>query len=268
MAVVDPLITHRPATLASVDVRRHANLAFLSDVHLQATDVATFHAWSTYLQHVQADAMFILGDLFEAWVGDDVLGDPKGEFERNCLACIHTLSQRMPVYWMAGNRDFLLGNTACTTAGMQALQDPCVLNTSEGHWLLSHGDALCLADQDYLKFRRMVRTTEWQTGFLSKPLHQRLQEVQNMRALSEAHKARQTVWADVDLPTAVDWLTQHQASVLVHGHTHHAADHDLSPGFKRYVLSDWDATAGPPRLQTFSWQAGRGFLRQSLSTRA
>ena len=265
MADVDPLITRQPQLTASVDARQHKRLAFLSDVHLQAADLPSFHAWTDHLLRVQADAMFILGDLFEAWVGDDLLSDPKGDFERDCLARIHALSQRMPVYFMVGNRDFLLGSIACNTASMQALQDPCVLHTSGGTWLLSHGDALCLADPDYLNFRRMVRTNEWQSGFLAKPLHQRLQEVQQMRALSEAHKARQTVWADVDTNAAVDWLTQHKATVLVHGHTHHPADHTLSPTLMRYVLSDWEATASPPRLQAFSWQAERGFDRHDLS---
>jgi UDP-2,3-diacylglucosamine hydrolase len=268
MADVDPLITRLPLLTASVDARQLKRLTFLSDVHLQATEQSTFRAWADHLLQVQADAMFILGDLFEVWIGDDLLLDPQAEFERDCLQRINALSQRMPVYWMAGNRDFLLGDAACTAAGMQALNDPCVLHTADGNCVLSHGDALCLADTEYLDFRRMVRSPEWQQHFLAKPLHERLLAAQHMRAQSEARKATQSVWTDVDTNAAVNWLTQHQAFVLVHGHTHHPANHTLAPGLQRCVLSDWEADAQPPRLQAFSWEAGRGFERTALNCSA
>ena len=265
MAVVD----HRfPPLPASLDVRRLAKLAFLSDVHLDAADSSTFQAWADYLLHLQADALFILGDLFEVWVGDDILSDPQAGFERDCLSRIHAVSQRMPVYWMAGNRDFLLGSAACEAGGMQALNDPCVLHTSESTCLLSHGDALCLEDTDYQLFRAKVRSSEWQQSFLAKPLQERIQEARAIRAQSEARKATQTVWVDVDATAAVGWLTDHKASLLLHGHTHRAAVHQLGNGLERQVLSDWHADADPPRLQGFSWQAGRGFERTDLSAPA
>ena len=265
MAVVD----HRfPPLPASLDVRQLSNLAFLSDVHLDAADSSTFQAWAAYLLHLQADALFILGDLFEVWVGDDILSDPQAAFERDCLSRIHAVSQRMPVYWMAGNRDFLLGSAACEAGGMQALNDPCVLHTSESTCLLSHGDALCLEDTDYQLFRAKVRSSEWQNAFLAKPLQERIQEARAIRAQSEARKNTNHVWVDVDATVATDWLTDHKASLLLHGHTHRAAVHQLGNGLERQVLSDWHADADPPRLQGFSWQAGRGFERTDLSARA
>ena len=188
-------------------------------------------------------------------------------FERDCLSRVHAVSQRMPVYWIAGNRDFLLGSAACEAGGMQALNDPCVLHTSESTCLLSHGDALCLEDTDYQFFRTKVRSSEWQNAFLAKPLQDRIQEARAIRAQSEARKATQPVWVDVDATAAVGWLTDHKASLLLHGHTHRPADHTLSPGLMRYVLSDWDAAASPPRLQAFTWQAGVGFKRTSLTDR-
>jgi UDP-2,3-diacylglucosamine hydrolase len=127
---------------------------------------------------------------------------------------------------------------------------------------------LCLEDTDYQFFRTKVRSSEWQNAFLAKPLQDRIQEARAIRAQSEARKAMQTVWADVDDQAAVDALTQHQATVLVHGHTHRPADHSLSPGLMRYVLSDWDAATSPPRLQAFTWQAGVGFSRTLLTDRA
>jgi len=265
MAVVD----HRfPPLPASLDIRRLAKLAFLSDVHLDAADSSTFQAWADHLLQLQADALFILGDLFEVWVGDDILSDPQAAFERDCLSHIQAVSQRMPVYWMAGNRDFLLGSAACEAGGMQALNDPCVLQTSESTCLLSHGDAMCLEDTDYLLFRAKVRSSEWQNAFLAKPLQDRIQEARAIRAQSEARKTANNVWVDVDDQAAVDALTRHQASVLVHGHTHRPANHSLSPGLMRYVLSDWDAAASPPRLQALTWQAGVGFSRTLLTDRA
>ncbi len=265
MAVVD----HRfPPLPASLDVRQLSNLAFLSDVHLDAADTSTFRAWAAYLLHLQADALFILGDLFEVWVGDDILNDPQAAFERDCLSRIHAVSQRMPVYWMAGNRDFLLGSAACEVSGMQALNDPCVLHTSESTCLLSHGDALCLEDTDYQLFRAKVRSSEWQNAFLAKPLQERIQEARAIRAHSEARKTTNPIWVDVDAAAAVGWLTDHKASLLLHGHTHRAAVHQLGNGLERQVLSDWHADADPPRLQGFSWQAGRGFERTDLSARA
>jgi len=267
MAASDSLTSSQPALIRSLDLRQCSKLAFLSDVHLQAAEPENYQAWAAYLARLQADALFVLGDLFEVWIGDDVLNDSQSAFERECLKRLHAVSQRVPVYWMAGNRDFLLGSTACETAGMQALQDPCVLQTADGVWLLSHGDALCLSDSDYQLFRQTVRSAEWQAGFLAKPLHERMQEARHMRAHSESRKAMQTVWADVDNQAAVDELTRHEATLLVHGHTHRPADHLLGPGLMRYVLSDWDAAASPPRLQAFTWQAGVGFKRPSLADR-
>ena len=265
MAVVD----HRfPPLPASLDVRQLAKLAFLSDVHLDTADTSTFRAWADYLLHLQADALFILGDLFEVWVGDDILSDPQAAFERDCLNRIHAVSQRMPVYWMAGNRDFLLGSAACEAGGMQALNDPCALHTSESTCLLSHGDAMCLEDTDYQLFRAKVRSSEWQQSFLAKPLQERIQEARAIRAHSEARKTTNHIWVDVDATAAVGWLTGHKASLLLHGHTHRAAVHQLGNGLERQVLSDWHADADPPRLQGFSWQAGRGFERTDLSAPA
>ena len=265
MAVDESLITALASSPAVLDARSFKSMAFLSDVHLQASEWHTFTAWAAYVSTVQADALFVLGDLFETWVGDDVLQDPNAEFERGCLRQLHAVSQRMPVFWVAGNRDFLLGSAACAAAGMQALNDPCVLQTTDGNWLLSHGDALCLSDTEYLDFRRMVRAPEWQLNFLSRPLHDRLQMVQQMRAQSQARKATQTVWADVDSQAAIDWLNHHQAKLLIHGHTHQAALHHLNDQLLRYVLSDWEANSQPPRLQAFEWHATGGFKRKSLT---
>ena len=121
---------------------------FISDLHLQASDTATFDAWSRYMHGTQADAVFILGDLFEVWVGDDTASDPSS-FEARCTRIIAEASTRRPVYIMRGNRDFLMGQQWTAACGAQLLADPCVLVFAGERWLLTHGDALCLDDLAY-----------------------------------------------------------------------------------------------------------------------
>ena len=254
----------QPILASEIDGRSWSHIEFLSDVHLQRSEDASFRAWRQYMQSVQADALFILGDLFEVWVGDDLLNHPQGAFECDCLQIIQATSQRLPVFGLVGNRDFLMGAQAWADSGMQALSDPCVLLTSQHKVLLSHGDELCASDVDYQVFRRQVRSENWQQTFFKQSLPDRLSMARGLRQQSQARKAQQTMWVDVDTNLAQAWLTQHACSVLVHGHTHQAARHDLPQG-ERWVLSDWEATANPPRLQILQWHANTGFRAVELA---
>ncbi len=224
----------------------------ISDLHLQAGEPATFEAWQGYLQTTPADALFILGDLFEVWVGDDSAmeaGEP-ASFEAQCAELLRRTAQRLPVFFMHGNRDFLVGPAFAAQCNITLLDDPTVLVLHGQRWLLSHGDILCLEDTEYLKFRAQVRTPEWQAAFLARPLEERRAIARSMRVQSEDRKRNPLmVWADVDAQAARDWLRQANAHALVHGHTHRPADHDLGDGLRRMVLSDWDAAAHPPRAQ-------------------
>jgi UDP-2,3-diacylglucosamine hydrolase len=166
---------------------------------------------------------------------------------------------------MVGNRDFLWGVKAAQQSGMQTLQDPCVVQTKQGRWLLSHGDALCIADTAYQAFRQQVRASQWQSDFLSKPLAQRLQIARELRTQSQALKQTQTVWIDVDNAAALASLQQYGASTLIHGHTHQPALHTLSATHQRLVLSDWDASATPARAEWLTWEMGQGFSRQEVA---
>ena len=255
----------RPLPLAEVDGREWSQVEFISDVHLQRSENDTFLAWSHYMQSVHADALFILGDLFEVWVGDDLLDNPEGAFELNCLNMIRNTAQRLPVFCLVGNRDFLMGEKAWVTAGVQPLHDPCVLQTKHQRFLLSHGDELCSGDVDYQLFRRQVRSTHWQHDFLNKPLPERMQIARGLRQQSEVRKATQHQLVDIDSGIGQAWLKQHQCSTLVHGHTHQAAQHRLGPG-DRWVLSDWDATSQPPRLQSLQWRTDTGFSPLPIKT--
>ncbi|MDP4078820.1 UDP-2,3-diacylglucosamine diphosphatase [Acidovorax sp. A1169] len=222
---------------------------FISDLHLQASEPATVAAFRHYLQTTPADALFILGDLFEVWVGDDAMGEP-GSFEAEGCAALSAASQRLPLYFMHGNRDFLAGSAFLQRCGMAGLADPTVLVFGEQRIVLSHGDLLCLADVDYQRFRVQARSSAWQQAFLTQPLATRRAQARGIRQESEAKKQSGALYADVDSPATIAWLQAARAATLVHGHTHRPATHTLAPGLTRVVLSDWDAAALPPRLET------------------
>ena len=232
---------HAPAHWRVVD--------FISDLHLQATEPRTVQAWEHYMAQTRADAVFILGDLFEVWVGDDSLAaeDDDARFERHCVEVLRSAATQRAVHFMHGNRDFLLGQAYADAAGLALLNDPTVLVFGEQRWLLTHGDALCLDDREYLQFRAQVRTTGWQQAFLAKPLTERRAIARGLRQQSEHRKQSGVAYADVDAPLARRWLLAAAASQLIHGHTHRPADHALGEGRCRRVLSDWDADATPPR---------------------
>jgi UDP-2,3-diacylglucosamine hydrolase len=269
-----PAEWHAPAHWRAVD--------FISDLHLQSSDAATFDAWLRFLQRPisqRADALFILGDLFEVWVGDDALqdsdaapqqaADSEHPFWQACAAALKACSQHTPVFFMPGNRDFLLGQQGLSACAMQGLSDPTVLVFQSQRWLLSHGDALCLDDTDYMHFRAMVRQPAWQRDFLARPLCERESIARELRQQSQARKVRTTgdttLWADVDAPTARDWLQRSGCSHLIHGHTHRPACHDLGDGLQRVVLSDWDLNATPPRAEVLRLDP-QGLHRLRLAT--
>lgn len=221
----------------------------LSDLHLQAAEPGTFEAWRSHMLGTSADAVLLLGDVFEVWVGDDAVAqDP---FLQACAQVLQQASQRMTVGFMPGNRDFLVGPGFLQSCGVQALDDPTVLVWGEQRILLSHGDALCLGDEAYQRFRAVARTADWQAEFLAKPLPERLALAQAMRAQSEAHNQRMQSFADADAGMTRDWLQQAHCRHLIHGHTHRPADHEVAglPGARRQVLSDWHVVPGQARAQ-------------------
>lgn len=228
---------------------------FISDLHLHASEPETFLAWQHYMEHTGAQAVFILGDLFEVWVGDDAVGpvadspSDGDSFEDRCAQTLKRCAAQRDVFFMRGNRDFLAGEAFTRACGVQLLEDPTILDFAGQRWLLSHGDALCLADTDYLQFRALVRSAAWQREFLGQPLEQRKAVARELRERSEARKRSSPVWVDVDTREAAAWLTTGGATCLIHGHTHRRADHALGGNLRRIVLSDWDLRADPPRAQ-------------------
>jgi len=242
---------HAPPHWQRIDV--------ISDLHLQADEPLTFEAWRQYMGQTSADAVFILGDLFEVWVGDDVLTQASS-FEAQCSRVLHQTAQRLPVYIMHGNRDFLMGDALMQACGATLLPDPTLLKLGSTRWLLSHGDALCLDDTDYQAFRTQVRSTEWQRAFLGQTLAARQDMARSLRTQSEAKKHAGTEYADVDTPAALQWLAAGNARHLLHGHTHKPGFHRLDSTHDRTVLSDWDVGAAPPRAEVLrlSWNSRTG----------
>lgn len=230
-----------PAFFEFVAPQGWRSIDFISDLHLCEAMPRTFDAWAAHLRNTPADAVFMLGDLFELWVGDDMRSRP---FEQRCLDVLAEASSHRQTAFMAGNRDFLLGADMLRDSGMMALPDPTLLSAWGQRVLLSHGDALCLDDKPYQAFRAEVRSPLWQRQFLAKPLAERLALAARIRRASQDnHQRRQfdgDVSADVDFAEAVAWLHAMGANELVHGHTHRPGSETLAPGYKRHVLSDWD----------------------------
>lgn len=228
---------------------------FISDLHLAAATPRGFEVWSQYMRGTRADAVFILGDLFEVWVGDDARHEG---FEAKCAKVLHDAAAVRTVAFMVGNRDFLVGADMLSACNVAALSDPTVVTAFGERLLLTHGDALCLADTDYQGFRTMVRSPAWQASVLARPLAQRRALAREVRHESECrHGMLQPEWLDLDLAASVEWMRAADARVLVHGHTHRPADQLLQPGFTRHVLSDWDLDhAAPPRADVLRWSCG------------
>ena len=214
----------------------------ISDLHLREGMPRTFDAFAAHLLGTSADAVFILGDLFEAWVGDDM--GSRG-FERRCIEVMAQAASHRQLGFMIGNRDFLAGAALLRQSGAMGLPDPTLLDAWGQPVLLSHGDALCLADEPYQAFRRQVRSPLWQAAFLARPLAERLQIAADIRHASQTRRQFDgAADADVDTAEAVHWLHAMGARELVHGHTHRPGSNALAPGYKRHVLSDWDLDHG------------------------
>lgn len=241
-----------PVLLAPAHWQR---VEFISDLHLSADDPVTFDTWQAYMQACTCDALFILGDLFEAWVGDDVLTTAEGfAFEKQCAQVLKAASLRCPVYLLHGNRDFLLGDTFFRLTGVQPLPDPCRLEWLGESVLLSHGDALCVNDTAYMQLRALIRSPQWQTATLAKPLTERMTMVAHIKMDKAQRNSPPQDWMDVDPTAANECLQHHRVQTLVHGHTHMPGDYALPQGCRRIVLSDWEGRGLLPRAQVLCWE--------------
>lgn len=211
---------------------------FISDLHLAPTSPNTVAAWARYLGATAADAVVILGDLFELWVGDDARTLP---FESGLVATLRAAAAKRPLFFMVGNRDFLVGNELLAEVGMMALPDPACLHAFGQRLVLAHGDALCLSDLPYQALRRQMRDLQWQRATLARPLRERLALGAEIRRRSEQRRQFDGAPdADVDPAAAIALLDACGSQVLIHGHTHRPGTLPLDATHTRHVLSDWD----------------------------
>ena len=218
------------------------SLALVSDLHLGPQAPRTTAAFVHWLHDLagRADALLILGDLFEAWIGDDLLEqEPRDEHHAVCQALAALAAGGCSIGVQRGNRDFLLGPGFARHGGVQLLDDPCMLELGGQRILLSHGDALCIDDHAYLRWRQTCRDPRWQAGFLALSLEQRRQQALAAREQSRQSQAAMELLADADPGEAREWLLRDQAAWMIHGHTHRPREHWQGAQL-RQVLSDWD----------------------------
>jgi UDP-2,3-diacylglucosamine hydrolase len=221
---------------------------FISDLHLCPSRPAITRLFQDFLSGPAraAEALYILGDLFEYWAGDDDLGDP---FNAAVCAALRSLSDAgVPITFMAGNRDFLAGEGFARAAGLRLLPEPALIDLAGTATLLLHGDTLCTDDTAYLAFRAEVRSPEWRQAFLALPLAQRKAQIEALRRESEAQKRSKPMEImDVTPDAVLQGLTFHRCTRLIHGHTHRPAHHVLEAAGRpceRWVLPDWYEKGG------------------------
>ena len=223
-------------------------ILFISDLHLSPRSPG---ATCLFLQFLagrarQASELFILGDLFEAWIGDDDIGDP---YNAEIIAALRTATKSgLKISLLHGNRDFLLGADFAAASGVTLISDPYILSTPAWQFVLSHGDALCLDDAAYMAFRAQVRDPQWQAVLLAKPLTERRTIAAHMREVSESsQRGKENPYTDLQAAATDDFLRQNGYATFIHGHTHQPATHDhIVDGIhvERWVLADWHEDRG------------------------
>jgi UDP-2,3-diacylglucosamine hydrolase len=230
---------------------------FASDLHLEPGRPEITRQFMDFLEGpvAGAAALYLLGDLFEAWLGDDV-PDPLGAAVANALSAVS--SRGTAVYVMQGNRDFLLGDGFCARAGATLLPDPVIVSHAGGRALVTHGDALCTADGAYQRLRSLVRDAGIQRAFLSLPAHARRTLATEARAGSRAHLAEADQYITDVEPAAVEAVLRDAGvDVLLHGHTHRPGIHALTVNGRRctrIVLGDWHAAGSYLRWDTSGYE--------------
>jgi UDP-2,3-diacylglucosamine hydrolase len=233
---------------------------FISDLHLCDSRPHITQAFKSFLEKTaaKAQALYILGDLFEYWAGDDSIDTGA---HRASIHALHKLvSSGIPVFLMHGNRDFLLGEGFENATGIKILPDPSLITLYGKPVLLSHGDALCTDDVAYQKFRSEVRSPAWKTAFLSKPLSDRVAYIEQLRAQSEQAKSSKSMQIMDVNQTAVDNLLREFSCppLFIHGHTHRPNTHLHKLDGKtceRWVLGDWYEQGSYLKLDEYGCQS-------------
>ena len=211
----------------------------ISDLHLQENRPELTKAFKKFLvsHAADVDSLYILGDLFEAWIGDDYENDFIAEVKFE-LKKYSSLGKK--IYLMHGNRDFLLGDKFCAEIGGLLLDDPTTIKINDFKVILMHGDSLCIDDLDYQSFRTVVRDQTWKNNFLEKEISERIELAQSLREVSKVeNKDKAYEIMDVNLMAVNEIFQKFKNDILIHGHTHRPKIHQEKYG-TRYVLGDWE----------------------------
>jgi len=235
---------------------------FISDCHLDTSKPEITTNLLDFIKNRASTARFlyILGDLFEVWLGDD---DPAPDFGE-VIASLSQLSETTEIYFVAGNRDFLLGDGFARRAGFKVMREPVNLDLGGKRVVLLHGDVLCTDDHDYQAFRLQVRDPAWQLEFLQKPISERHKIVAGLRVDSIAALLEKTVEImDVNQVAVESCFDTNDAQILIHGHTHRPGVHRYDQSRTRYVLGDWN-----PQPSYLSWSSSSGFELHDSRLRA
>ncbi|MBV8666650.1 MAG: UDP-2,3-diacylglucosamine diphosphatase [Burkholderiaceae bacterium] len=226
--------TAQPATVA----------LFISDLHLQAAMPRTAAAFFNFLrrQAMHARQLYLLGDIFEYWAGDDDCDDA---FNRSVIDALRAVADSgVELFWVAGNRDFLVSSAFAAAAGLRLLDDPHVIDIAGRRIVLTHGDALCTDDTAYMAFRAQVRDPAWQSAFLARPLAERKAIIAGLRQGSrDAQREKAEYIMDVNADAVEALYRATDTILMIHGHTHRPAHHVVARAgvdYERYVLPDWD----------------------------
>nr|CAA6823464.1 MAG: UDP-2,3-diacylglucosamine diphosphatase (EC [uncultured Thiotrichaceae bacterium] len=219
---------------------------FISDLHLEPSRPASIQQLFTFLQQISgnADALYILGDFFEFWVGDDFLDTPQGQAVIPLIQALRAVSDSgVPVYFIHGNRDFLLGERFATETGCTMLPEQQVIDLYGTQTLIMHGDTLCTDDVDYQKARAVFRNPKWIAQVLTWTIPQRIQRAEEMREVSkESVQYKSDEIMDVNQQSVEQAIQDAKVTRLIHGHTHRPAVHDFTldgADVQRIVLGDW-----------------------------
>lgn len=225
------------------NLNKQDSTLFISDLHLCASRPGITAAFIEFLQNTasKVKALYILGDLFEYWAGDDDIDDT---FHQQIISSFKNLSATgVKVFLMHGNRDFLIAEGFCQMAGITLLDDPTMIDLHGKKALLSHGDDLCVDDVAYQQFRIQVRDKKWQHEFLNQPLQIRKKQIEAIRARSEQEKTQKSLEImDVNNEAVIALLRKYQPDMLIHGHTHRPNQHSIDLNERlitRWVLGDW-----------------------------
>jgi UDP-2,3-diacylglucosamine hydrolase len=240
----------------------NTEILFISDLHLAWDKPQITQRFLDFLDNraKTANALYILGDLFDAWVGDDDSSPPSPKIRE---ALKRLTKSGVKVYFQQGNRDFLLGQQFCHETGVILIDDPIVIDLFGVPTLLMHGDLLCTDDLPYQEFRSKSRSPEWQQGVLSKPLVVRLLAARWYRIRSYFHKRKKTQEImDVNQDTVIHTMSDHNCLRLIHGHTHRPNIHHFEVNGKtaqRYVLAAWTNEKG----EVLAW-TNKGYQIEAL----